>query len=216
MADDWLAILYDHVKRPGIGIVGAMGSYESLQSSIELISVVTTGCKNYRIPYDPIIDSYYGFITKVRCKRWRLGKVTLEMRILRTLQRAFNRTVAMVRRKVSTIERASEFARFPNPHIRSNGFMVHRDWMDELKWHPIVTKQDACLFESGDDSLTNRIRRQGLRAVVVDKHGSAFDLPFWCKARHSELPIKRTICYRIIRHEHSRPWIVLRESLTLA
>ena len=76
----------------------------------------------------------------------------------------------------------ADFPAFPNPHIRSNAFMVRR--RDILATpRAINTKDDACRFESGPDGLTATLRKAGLRAVVVDRNGRGFDVPDWVKSR---------------------------------
>ncbi len=77
----------------------------------------------------------------------------------------------------------SDFPPFPNPHIRSNGFMISRNRFLELKLHQIEKKLDACAFESGVDGMTNQIRRQGLKTLVVGRSGSAYDLEDWVKSK---------------------------------
>lgn len=183
VADNWLRLLHFHVIQEGVGMVGAMGSYESLQSSTGLINSILKNCKNYLIPYDKLIDSYYGFITNTRCKQWQKGSPTLVKRGLRRVQLAGKFLLKCLKNKRDLKDVVNAFPSFPNPHIRSNGFMVHRTWMDLKSWHPIVTKQDACLFESGPDSLTTRIQNEGLRCLVVDRHGESFDLPVWWKSK---------------------------------
>jgi len=77
----------------------------------------------------------------------------------------------------------ARFPVFPNPHIRSNGFMVARKRILEFPAGSIKTKMDACAFESGADSLTSRVRRQGLAALVVGKDGIGYDVKDWWSSR---------------------------------
>ena len=74
------------------------------------------------------------------------------------------------------------FPSFPNPHIRTNGFMVRRDRLATFQPSQIKTKFDACAFESGVDSLTTQLRRAGLAAVVVASDGRGYDVPDWCRS----------------------------------
>ena len=73
----------------------------------------------------------------------------------------------------------AQFPAFPNPHIRSNGFMVRRERILAFDPVEIRTKLDACAFESGPDSLTARLRRDGLAAVVVGRDGSGRSVTDW-------------------------------------
>src|SRR4029077_8639942 len=38
---------------------------------------------------------------------------------------------------------------------------------------------DACAFESGTASLTARLRKSGLSAIIVDSGGHAYDIESW-------------------------------------
>jgi hypothetical protein len=104
-ADKWLLKLYDAASRPGVGLVGAMGSYETMD-----------------LPGWPD---------------------------------------------------------FPNPHIRSNGFMIRRDLLLSFGFKPPQTKDECYAFESGPESLTRRVREIGLSTLVVGKNGIAYDIPMW-------------------------------------
>jgi len=61
---------------------------------------------------------------------------------------------------------------FPNVHLRSNAFMMDRLLFCELVDDVVVsTKADAHQAESGSNSLTRKVLRRGLQAMVVDCYG---------------------------------------------
>lgn len=76
-----------------------------------------------------------------------------------------------------------KFPEFPNPHLRSNAFMLSRRRFLELKGVEALTKWQAYAFESGRDSATCQIRALGLKAVVVNGFGEAFDVADWSRSR---------------------------------
>jgi hypothetical protein len=76
------------------------------------------------------------------------------------------------------------FPAFPNPHVRSNGFMITRKHFIAMRPARIRWKFQAWLFESGRNSITRRIMRRGLRVAVVGCNGTAYDINEW--------PISRT------------------------
>lgn len=76
-----------------------------------------------------------------------------------------------------------KFPVFPNPHLRSNAFMLSRRRFLELKGAEALTKWQAYAFESGLDSATSQIRALGLRAVVVNRFGEGFDVADWSRSR---------------------------------
>lgn len=71
------------------------------------------------------------------------------------------------------------FLPFPNPHIRTNAFMLRRELMQILWPRFVVSKRGAYLFENGRNSLTRRVQRMGQRAVVVSKEGAVFEQEEW-------------------------------------
>ena len=104
--DNWLKYFYQNLKQPDIYLVGATGSYES-------------------------IDSLYGFPS------------------------------------------------FPNPHIRSNAFMMERVFFNNVtNGIEIKTKFDAYHFESGKESLTRLTLKFG-NVLVVGANGRGYEPKFW-------------------------------------
>ena len=72
---------------------------------------------------------------------------------------------------------------FPNPHIRSTGFMLARETMLRLSLPPIQNKQDAYRFESGFCSMTRQIQSWNLQTLLVDRDGSLFEPSEWAQTR---------------------------------
>ncbi|MEP7278420.1 MAG: hypothetical protein ABI813_07250 [Bacteroidota bacterium] len=71
------------------------------------------------------------------------------------------------------------FKPFPNPHLRTNAFMVRRESFLEMKKRPVNTKFKAYQFENGRNSLTNFYLAKGLKVLVVDKYGKTFEPTEW-------------------------------------
>ncbi len=71
------------------------------------------------------------------------------------------------------------FAPFPNPHVRTNAFMAAREVLSRIVLRPLLLKFFALALESGRDGLTAQVRRLGLDALVVDRHGSAYARERW-------------------------------------
>ncbi|MBC8074609.1 MAG: hypothetical protein H7Y32_00915, partial [Chloroflexales bacterium] len=71
------------------------------------------------------------------------------------------------------------FDPFPNPHIRSNGFMVERATMRAIRTGRIVSKRAAHRFEAGRHSLTKQIAALGLRALIVGRNGEGYEHDAW-------------------------------------
>jgi hypothetical protein len=75
--------------------------------------------------------------------------------------------------------RAADFAPFPNPHLRSNGFMVARELMLDLEWPALRSKPDAWALESGKRSISRQVWERGLEVLVVGRNAAAFPPERW-------------------------------------
>lgn len=81
------------------------------------------------------------------------------------------------------------FAPFPNPHLRTNAFMISRDVMLRLRAGPIRSKLDACRFESGKQGMTQQVQAMGLQPLVVGRDGKGYSVEEWpesCTFRSGE------------------------------
>lgn len=80
------------------------------------------------------------------------------------------------------LQRALRFARFPNPHLRTNAFCGRRALLLSLDWRRVETKLGALVLESGRRSLTRQVQRRGLRTVVVGRDGRLSDPGEWARS----------------------------------
>ena len=184
MAPGWLARLYNFAARPGVGLVGAMGSYESLKQSWELILkfhwlyyaqgfAIEEDVARYYVKFREYLPPMRSFF------HWRkLLPRTLRLIAYRRAEEAFAASRNSLFRS-KAFRMIGTFPSFPNPHIRSNGFMVRRERMRLFDGMAMATKDDTCLFESGPDSLTARIRRTGQAAIVIGSNGQGYEVAQW-------------------------------------
>ena len=64
---------------------------------------------------------------------------------------------------------------FPNPHIRTNGFLINSDdFTTFMKDKNIKNKEDAWIIESGKLGLTNYFKSKGFDIYVVNSDGEKF------------------------------------------
>lgn len=75
------------------------------------------------------------------------------------------------------------FRPFPNPHIRTNAFMVRREVFLMMNPGRLDTKFRAYLFENGRKGITAFYRKKGLKTLVVDKNGHTYAPAGWKKSR---------------------------------
>jgi hypothetical protein len=74
------------------------------------------------------------------------------------------------------------FPSFPNPHVRTNGFMMRRSVFNELQRTFFIRKIDAHRFESGNRGLTRQVMAIGLRPLVVGRDGMGYEVSDWAKS----------------------------------
>lgn len=75
------------------------------------------------------------------------------------------------------------FNKFPNPHIRTNGFVISRSVLRSIKFPLLIRKYDAYKFESGKLSLTNQVKLLGLKCVTVGKDGRIYSEIEWPQSK---------------------------------
>jgi hypothetical protein len=88
------------------------------------------------------------------------------------------------------------FKSFPNPHLRTNAFIIWKKLFLTIKWKPLTSKFRAYLCESGRNSVTNQVIRAGYDVLVVDKNGRYYRQSQW--------------------HESQTYWIKAQENLLIA
>lgn len=57
----------------------------------------------------------------------------------------------------------------PNFHVRTNGFMISKKVLEQIRKPVIFDKIDAWKFESGDHSLTRQVRSRGYEVVSLSE-----------------------------------------------
>lgn len=191
-ADRWLEKLYRNLTKPGVGMVGASGTFESLYDSCKVLEKA-----NWLVQHTPRFDP-----DLARTFKWWFGIVQQGWILpLRSPYRRVRRAVGDLlkrRRPWSTYlpdfehhwriasdhggpqEPWTKFPHFPNPHIRSNMFMLSKKAFSStaIPSHSNI-KIGCCEFESGHRSLSRNVMRQGLRLVLVGADGHGYEMDEW-------------------------------------
>ena len=89
------------------------------------------------------------------------------------------------------------FRPFPNPHIRTNAFMVRRELFLTMQPGPVDTKFRAYQFENGRKSLTAFYKAKGLKTLVVDSNGKTYAPADWKNSRTFWMAGRKT-CWCLI------------------
>jgi hypothetical protein len=75
--------------------------------------------------------------------------------------------------------RRRHFDPFPNPHVRTNGFMLDRELLLDLEWPLSRSKVAAWALESGKRSISRQVWERGLEVLVVGRDGVAYPRARW-------------------------------------
>jgi hypothetical protein len=177
LAPGWLAMLDHALDQPGVGLVGATGSWASLHSAV---------LNAFLIP-----NPYRRVVPPRSIAREQMREIEFELDGWRAPADAPTRARELPRRTLtgsvlSTLrsfgpmpEQLLRFAPFPAYHVRTNAFMLDRSTFAALRMRPLVRKMDAYLLESGRASFTSQLRGRGLRTLVVARDGAFYDHPEW-------------------------------------
>lgn len=182
-ADEWLKKLYDNLVQNGVGIAGATASYESLFNSYSLWQQFSWFNKNAYIPLALRKSLSFlmqhpstGLRSSLKYALKCVARHKLPLKLVATECLQWWRKQISVENENSFIW---DFPAFPNPHIRTNAFIIRRKDLLAHGFPTHKTKMDCCRFESGEHSLTASLRRKGLRPILVGANGKGYDLHEW-------------------------------------
>ena len=163
LCDNWLAHFNRAMDRPGVGLVGATGSWQANSASYEALIVFLLR----DLPNLPIR------LIQVFKRTTTNNRFFAKVNRFRLYLRYFGAPIGFA-------VRYYQHGRYPNPHIRTNAFMIERDRFLSLKFPGFATKRDVYMFESGRrHSMTKQILAQGLEPVVVDRTGKVYGISEW-------------------------------------
>jgi hypothetical protein len=164
--DGWLDLMESIARSQDVGAVGATGSWAS-QSSYLRFELALGG------PYARVFE---GRVRTVKTLASLSPNSTPPAPAPDPLRGALigGRTLA---RFVAT------YPAFPSPHLRTNGFLVSRDVWLRVCSRILADKGAAYRFESGRRGMTSRLKRLGLRALVVGRDGQAYETSEWPTSR---------------------------------
>jgi hypothetical protein len=171
LAPDWLAKLNGALEEPAAGLVAATGSWASVRSAVANGLFLPNPYRGV-VPGRRIAREQLVAMELERVGDWEVGDEPPSRSLMTS-----------IRATLGTLPPAPEqllrFEGFPAPHLRTNAFMADRARLRGLRVGRIARKMDAYLLESGHRSFTRQIHALGLRALVVDRHGSCYDHADW-------------------------------------
>jgi hypothetical protein len=189
VSDRWLAKLRSGLSDIGTGLAGATGSYESLHSSMKQYN---RGLFNTRF-----LPSPGGMRRLSRVVRKLVPRRLVDQLVAAAVAYSARSTHAE-KQGVSNDEFEAFWERetrqgglfdylhaiplYPNAHVRTNAFIIERQTFLETLPTSLATKQEAYLYESGPDSLTQKVLRRGEPVRIVGCNGQSYDIDQWPKS----------------------------------
>jgi hypothetical protein len=179
LADDWLKNFDAALGLPEVGLVGATGSWQSLSSYYEALIRLGWHEIRHRLngPTEPAASP-------PNAKENQDRKANGDARVFpgsqdRPLTVQIGRGLYRLARFDLYLLYLYQYGRFPNPHIRTNAFMIERERFLSLHTPPFDEKSGVYKFESGRRSMTKQILAQGLKPLVVDRTGKVYEISEW-------------------------------------
>ena len=189
LADGWLQKLYMPLTMAKVGLSAATGSYESIYDSIGLECKAVWATEIHGIPYDELLAHELRSHLRKHSPTWmnrtRGPLALLEERYQDPSIEAIDRALSYgkywdkMTAPDGPLYAMDRFPRFPNPHIRSNAFMMKRELLVSFNFDMDDTKLACIEFESGPNSLSAKVQNRGLQAVVVGANGNMYSVEQW-------------------------------------
>jgi hypothetical protein len=159
LAKNWALYYLTAIKKNNVGFVGATGSWQSRADyGINRVKWIFSNEKKIKenIPYyvsKQISIGHQSFTIHPR--------VSLFLSFINSLKDIFH------------------FPFSPNPHLRTNAFIVDRIFWLGLEFNSLNSKRDAHLMESGKSSFTRQMLKKQKEVLVINKHGTVFSISSW-------------------------------------
>jgi len=188
---NWLNFLTNAVDKNDVGIAGATGSFESLLNSCRLVSKLLWAINKKFLTYDEDIYLSYKSLIDSNFPYWKIRNIhkilmnqilnkPKNYQYLNQFDNSFEEYWKIITEKDNVYYFLSDYPNFPNPNIRSNAFIVRREFLKPyFNDSSTRTKTQSYLFESGQDSLTRQILNKGKRALIVNSDNNVFDINEW-------------------------------------
>lgn len=168
VADGWLAKLKAALDRPGVGQVGATGSWASSHSWV----MYSMG----------LPSAYRGLMPPLAVAREQLMGIQLERLAVERPTMAHSLRVR-ARALLRLPEDIWGYGPFPTPHLRPNTFMITHEVLRRLRLFVVRSKLDTYALESGRESITSQLERIGLSSLVVDNTGATYTPETWDRSQ---------------------------------
>ena len=212
---EWFSSIKKVIHMEKIGIVGNFFSFDSLKSNKIALLNVNYLFLTQQLP-NTFIDMYGEIFIGARLKLfYKIGQISKRF-LMTSVYRNVLKFWFAARVKLICI-RYRNFPSYPNLHLRTTGFCVHREVFLEINLGIILTKKKAYALESGSKSLLNQISWLGWNIALISEIGN-FNLVNLDLNPNSHLSISELLSDHRSRYlnEHQKTQSFLKESLAIS
>ncbi len=171
LVDGWLAMLDDALAQPPLKMAAASGSWASHADHVRYLLGLGG-------PYAGPYGARSGAAAAFQPPSTAAGEPG-QSSAPQQRSRWRKPPQELVRAASLAVRQLTQFPRFPNPHLRTNGFVADRETMLGLAPGRIGDKTDTYALESGRRSLTRQLQRAGGEVAIVARDGRAYAPTEW-------------------------------------
>jgi len=190
LTDSWLEKLAQPLfENYRVAITGATASYESIHTSYSLYTKAIWMCSLNKIPFNQEISEEFKEQLLIHGENWLKGNVRLSAKeqtdaLSRFLtsdesKEEFESHWRNVTKKGAGLYEIDQFKPFPNPHLRSNAFLINRAVLNSLQFRLADTKMACVKFESGLTGLPTKLAHLGFETRLIGANGRSYEVEEW-------------------------------------
>jgi glycosyltransferase involved in cell wall biosynthesis len=202
--DNWLHKLASpHLIDPCCGMTGATASYESLYDSYQLLTKLTWLTTNGHIGYDARLAEIFDEELSLQAPSWLEGADPAsssaqqgELKISEDIHAGAQQQWLEVTRSGAPLYGLHLFKPFPNPHLRTNAWVIKRELLNSFDIKLGFNKIECCHFESGQFGLPTLLAERGLKQLLVGANGEVYEVQNWTKSKGFRLENQENIIVR--------------------
>ena len=180
-----------------------LGSYKRVAENYPLNQILFLNSHSY-----PICDNWLSKLIKYSNYNTLIGTTASNESILDSIKlKKKHKILSHILKKIYYKMR---FNAFPNPHIRTTGFLINgKKFLDYINNKKIYSKEDAWEIESGKNSLTNYFKNDNCNIYIINSDGDKFIEKDWkLSETYNYLNQSKTI----ISDKHIRKYNVLNDN----
>lgn len=121
------------------------------------------------------VNNWLRLITKHYCKKTVVGCTASHASLSTSYFRGYFKKISFFKNLKYGFANFFRFPIFPNPHLRTNAFLIKGSDFLTLKFKLFRTKLDSNIFESGRVGMTRQLIKKGFKIILAGKNGIGYE-----------------------------------------